>query len=84
MNSIEVGRLLQAKGVPSEGLCAYLARRLLEPGAEPCKHDFKHTRDYVTSYRGIADPEPVLALLEEAGAVCDCEVGYNFCAEIGE
>lgn len=63
-------------------LCFYLARVLLDQG-QPCDHTFRHTRAYYAQHAPDVDVEPVLALLRDAGAGCDCEIGHNLCPATG-
>lgn len=65
------------------GLCRGLARVLVEQG-QPCDHTFRHTRAFFAAYAPDVDVPAYIALLELAGAHCDCEVGHNVCARIGE
>ncbi len=62
--------------------CRGLARVLVEQG-QPCAHDFAHTRTLFQHYAPDVDVNSYIQVLEAAGYHCDCEVGYNLCADLG-
>ena len=63
-------------------LCFYLARALLQEG-QSCDHSFRFTLAFYAQHAPDVDTATVLALLCEAGAACDCEVGRNLCPATG-
>jgi hypothetical protein len=63
-------------------LCRGLARVLVEQGA-PCDHTFRYSRAYFAHYAPDIDADAYLARLDAAGLHCDCEVGFNLCADLG-
>lgn len=63
-------------------LCYHLAEILIHQGQE-CDHTFRQTRAFFARYAPDVDVKAYIALLQETGAHCDCEIGYNLCAELG-
>jgi hypothetical protein len=59
-------------------LCYGLKRILLDQG-QSCDHTFRHTRAIFAQYAPDVDVDAYIALLQEMGAQCDCEVGNNIC-----
>lgn len=74
-------RALRALYEPG-ALCRGLARILVEQG-QPCDHTFQHTRAIFAQYAPDVDVDRYVALLQQAGAGCDCAVGYNICTQRG-
>jgi hypothetical protein len=63
-------------------ICYGLAEVLIEQ-QQPCKHDYSIVRSQLAEYAPDVDADAVVAELEALGYHCDCEVGYNLCAELG-
>lgn len=61
-------------------LCRGLVR-ILEEQEQACAHDFTHTRALFAHYAPDVDVAAYIALLEELGAHCDCEVTLNICTQ---
>ena len=71
-----------ARLVDPLGLCTFLGKKLQYSKAN-CDDTFRYTRECLAQYAPDSDPEQVIALLQEMGAHCDCEVGFNICPDTG-
>ncbi len=63
-------------------VCYYLATHLID-GGQACDHTYAQTRAFFAKHAPHIDVDAYIALLGEAGAACDCEIGLNLCAKLG-
>lgn len=60
-------------------LCYGLTKQLAR---QPCVHDFTQTRALLAHYAPQVDADALIALVQEMGAHCDCEILNNVCVKI--
>ncbi len=64
-------------------LCYGLSRDMHDDG-QVCDHTYRLTRAYFTRYAPDVEVDRYIALLDELGGHCDCEVGLNVCGRYVE